>query len=182
MLNRFLLLPLIMALAAAAGAADEIFPVDFQAAMRMARTPDKAGEAEAAFLELTARKVRHLQGTDAAMEQASVCALKRKDFAEAEKRAGRIQDKSLQTLCRMRIWDAQRRWTNIVEAVGDQDLTTWPDRLIYDAAKCRGRAYAMQGDTAAEKDFLLALAATFDVNQLAFANDPGKFLPGPGQG
>jgi tetratricopeptide (TPR) repeat protein len=58
-----------------------------------------------------------------------------------------------------------------VEAAGGQDLTTWPDRLVYDAAMCRGQAHAMQGDAAsAEKDFLLARKATFDANQLAFAN------------
>lgn len=171
MMNKLIFLVLIVALASTAGAAEPVFPVDFQEAMRMARTPGKDGEAEAVFLELADRQVRHQQCIEAALEQASLLALRRKDFEEAEKRAGRIKDKPLQTLCRMRIWDAQLRWTNIVEAAGSQDLAAWPDRLVYDAAMCRARAHAMLGNAvAAEKDFLLAQTTTFDANQLAFAN------------
>ena len=146
------------------------FPTDFQKAVCLCRTPGKAAEAEAAFLELAARKVRHSQATDAALEKASLCALRRRDFEEAEKRAGRIREKSLQTLCRMRIWEAQRRWADIVRVLGEQNIEAWPDRLIYDGAMCRGKAYAIQGNAAAEKDFLLARDSTFDVRELAFAN------------
>lgn len=171
MMNKLIFLVLIAALASTAGAAEPVFPVDFQEAMRLARTPGKEGEAETMFLELAERQARSRQGLEAALEQASLCALRRKDFEEAEKRAGRIQDKPLQTLCRMRIWDAQLRWTNIVEAAGSQDFVTWPDRLVYDAAMCRARAHAMLGEAAAaEKDFLLAQTSTFDANQLASAN------------
>jgi len=146
------------------------FPTDFQKAVRLYRTPGKAAEAEAVFLELAARKVRHSQATDAALEKASLCALRRKDFEEAEMRAGRVRDESLQTLCRMRIWEAQRRWADIVRVLGEQNIETWPDRLIYDAAMCRGKAYAIQGNLAAERDFLLARTCTFDTRELAFAN------------
>jgi len=146
------------------------FPTDFQEALRLGRAPGKEAEAEAAFLELAARKTRRTQGTDAALEMASLCALRRRDFEAAEKHAARVKEPSLRTLCRMRISQAQRRWNDILDAVGNQDLETWPDRLIYDAAMCRGRAYALRGAAAAERDFLLARKSTFDVREQAFAN------------
>ena len=179
MLNRLPFLIAAMALTCAGALSAASFPTDFQKAVRLYRTPGKAAEAEAAFLELAARKVRHSQATDAAMEKASLCALRRKDFEEAEKRAGRIREESLQTLCRMRIWEAQRRRADIVRVLGEQNIKTWPDRLIYDAAMCRGKAYSIQGNAAAEKDFLLARTCTFDTRELAFANLAlGRFYQG----
>lgn len=146
------------------------FPTDFQEALRLARTPGKEAEAEAAFLKLAERKTRRTQGTDAALERASQCALQRQDFEAAEKHAARAKEPSLRMLCRMRISQAQRRWDDILDAVGNQDLATWPDRLVYDAAMCRGRAYALECAAAAEKDFLLARESTYDTRELAFAN------------
>lgn len=146
------------------------FPVDFQAAVRLSQTPGKMAEAEAAFLELANRKVRRSQGPDAALERASMCALSRQDFEAAERHITGIKEPALQTLCRLRIWAAQQRWQDILGAVGDQDLEAWPDRLIHDAAMLRGMAHAIQGDAAAERDFLLACATTFDARELGFAN------------
>lgn len=146
------------------------FPSDFQEAMRLYQTPGKAAEAEAAFLALAARDVRDPSGPDAALEMASLCALQRKDFEAAEAHAGRVREAALRTLCRMRIREAQRQWTGLVELAGAEAFETWPDRLIYPAAMCRGKAYAILGNAAAEKDFLLARANTFEARELAYAN------------
>lgn len=146
------------------------FPLDFQEAKRLYQTSGKAAEAEAAFLALAARDVRDPSGPDAALEMASLCAVQRKDFAAAEARAGRIREGALRTLCRMRIREAQRQWTGLVGLAGAETFETWPDRLIYAAAMCRGRAHAILGSTAAEKDFLLARANTIDATELGFAN------------
>jgi tetratricopeptide (TPR) repeat protein len=170
MLNRLSFLVAVIALTCADGSSAGNFPLDFQEAVRLYHTPGTAADAEAAFLELAARKIRHSRGTDAALEMASLCALRRQDFEEAEQRADRIQEESLRILCRMRIWEAQRRWADIVDGLGKQNIETWPDRLIYDAAMCRGKAYAIQRNAAAEKDFQLALAYTIDARELAFAN------------
>ncbi len=169
-MNRILFLVLTLAFATHSGAATASFPEDFQEAMRLVGTPGKMAEAEAIFLELAGRPSRKPQGSDAALEQASLCAVRRNDFEEAGKRADQIREEPLQTLCRMRILDAQRRWKDVVSAAGGQDLATWAERLIYDAAMCRGRAYAMLGDLAAEKDFLLARTFTIEASQLALAN------------
>lgn len=170
MMNRILFFVLILAFVTVGSAAPASFPEDFQEAMRLVRTPGKMAEAEAIFLELAARPSRKPQGPDAALEQAARCAVQRKDFEEAGKRADRIREEPLQTLCRMRILDAQRHWKDVVSAAGGQDLATWPERLIYDAAMCRGRAFAFLSDLAAEKDFLLARTFTIEANQLALAN------------
>jgi len=170
MLNRLSFLVAVIGLTCAYGSSAGNFPSNFQEAVRLYHTQGKAADAEAAFLELAARKVRHSRGTDAALEMASLCALRRQDFEEAEQRADRIQEESLRILCRMRIWEAQRRWADIVDGLGKQDIETWPDRLIYDAAMCRGKAYAIQRNAAAERDFQLALAYTIDARELAFAN------------
>jgi len=146
------------------------FPSDFQEAMRLYQTPGKAADAEAAFLALAARDVRDPSGPDAALEMASLCALQRKDFEAAEAHAGRVREAALRTLGRMRIREAQRQWTGLVELAGAEAFETWPDRLIYPAAMCRGKAYAILGNAAAEKDFLLARASTFEARELGYAN------------
>ena len=170
MLNRLSLMVAVIGLTGIEGSSAGSFPSDFQEAVRLYHTPGKAADAEAAFLELAARRIRHSRGTDAALEKASLCALRRKDIEEAEQRADRIQEESLRTLCRMRIWEAQRRWAEIVDGLSKQNIETWPDRLIYDAAMCRGKAYAILRDAAAEKDFQLALVYTIDARERAFAN------------
>ncbi len=169
-MNRVLFFVLTLTFVMVGSAATTSFPEDFQEAMRLVRTPGKAAEAEALFLELAERPSRRPQGPDAALEQASWCAAQRKDFEEAGNRADRIRDEPLKRLCWMRIRETQRRWADVVSAADGQDLATWPERLIYDAAMCRGRAYVMLGDVAAEKDFLLARTFTIDADQLARAN------------
>ena len=84
MLNRLSFLGAVIGLTCAYGSAAGNFPSDFQEAVRLLRTPGKEADAEAAFLELAARKIRHSRGTDAALEMASLCALRRKGFEEAE--------------------------------------------------------------------------------------------------
>lgn len=146
------------------------FPTDFQAAMRLLQTPGGQAEAEAAFLELAARDVRDPSGPDAALEMASWCAVQRRDLEAAEARAGQVREAALKTLCRMRIREAARQWTGLVELAGGEPIETWPDRLVYAAAMCRGKAYAILGNAAAERDFLLARASTCDTTELARAN------------
>jgi hypothetical protein len=146
------------------------FPVDFQAAMRLFQSPGTRAEAEAAFLELAARDVRDPSGPDAALEMASWCAVQRRDLEAAEVRAGQVREAALRMLCRMRIREAERQWTRLVELAGAEPLETWPDRLVYAAAMCRGKAHAILGNAAAEKDFLLARANTYDATELARAN------------
>lgn len=146
------------------------FPSDFQAAMRLLQTPGRHAEAEAAFLELASRDVRDPSGPDAALEMASLCALQRKDLEAAEARAGQVREAALRTLCRMRIREAGRQWKGLVELAGGEPLETWPDRLVYAAAMCRGKAYTILGNAAAEQDFLLARANTCDTTEVARAN------------
>ncbi len=100
------------------------FPADFQEAMRLYQTPGKDAEAEAAFLALAAREVRGPSGPDAALEMASLCAMQRKDFEAAEAHAGRVRETALRTLCRMRIREAQRQWTGLVELAGAEAFET----------------------------------------------------------
>ncbi len=116
-------------------------------------------EAIATYLELTrAEDITDFQTADA-LQHAAECAIRLKDFERAENLAQQIPIDVVAQTVRMQSLAAQRRWAEIVSAVGPEDLTKWPFWQIGEAAFIRGKAYfSTKQAERADADFQLALA------------------------
>lgn len=146
----------------------ENFPNDFQAALKLVNE-GKIIEAEEAFLKLAGQKAGK-RATDESMAQAAYCALAQKKFDQAVEYAGKIGDKPLGTLCRMKILQKQNKWDEILSLSKSEEIDKWPDAMIYDGMLCRGRAYAARQEApGAEKDFVAAGKNTLSADDKAFA-------------
>jgi len=137
------------------------FPTEYQAAMRLFVT-NKIPEAKEAFTALVA-SAPNSEAKDAALMQASYCEVQLKQVEEATKLAAGIKDKYSGTLCRMNMQALQSKYAEVVALAKDEDFTTWPDALIFDALMCRGNSLSRTGEAvAAEKDFRDALGHTIN--------------------
>lgn len=131
----------------AAGALAD-YPADRKAALDLARA-GKNEEAISAFVKMTEGKVTDFQKSDA-LEQAVLCALRLQKYDRAAELAKQIPSVPVSKLCQMRILMDQRKWQEVVEKFKDEDLSTWPDSIIGEAAWNRGQAalYAKNGEQA----------------------------------
>lgn len=143
------------------------FPEDYQAALKLYNS-GKFAEAEQAFIKLQDEKTTP-RGIDESLAYAAYSALQQKNVAKANEYAGKIKDKSLNTFCRMRLLDMQKKWDEIIAMSKDEDFEKWPEYLVYGAYNCRGNAYSRTNNPEkAEKDFLGALKGTVDKSNKAY--------------
>jgi tetratricopeptide (TPR) repeat protein len=145
-----------VAFVAACALAD--YPEDRKAALALAGA-GKNEEAIAAFVKMAAGKLSDFQKSDA-LEQAVLCALRLRKYDQATELAKQIPQAPVAKLCLMRILMDQRKWQELVDQFKDEDLATWPDAVVGEAAWNRGQAalYLKKGEPAV-KD--LAKAADY---------------------
>lgn len=124
------------------------YPADRKAALALANS-GKTEEAIAAFLKLTEGKVTDFQKSDA-LEQAVLLALRLNKYDRATELAKQIPMAPVSKLSQMRILMAQRKWQEVLDTFKDEDLSTWPDSVIGEAAWSRGQAalYTKNGEQA----------------------------------
>lgn len=145
------------------------FPMEYQAAQRLYAS-NKVSEARAAFAALIV-SAPTVEAKDAALAQASYCEVQLKHVEQASTLAAGIKDKYMSKLCRMNILTVQAQFAEVVALVKEEDFSTWPDAMIYDALMCRGNAWSRVRDTvAAEKDFREALGYTINDYKKAIAH------------
>jgi len=145
------------------------FPTEYQAAMRLF-VSNKFPEAKTAFEALIASAPTP-EAKDAALMQASYCEVQLKHVEEATNLAAAIKDKYLGTLCRMKLLTLQSKYAEVVALVKDEDFSTWPDALIFEAFMVRGEASGRMRDAvAAGKDFRAALNYTINDYKKATAH------------
>lgn len=115
-------------------------------------------EALAAYLKMSeAEKISDFRKSDA-LQQAARCAAALKDFERADELADQIPIESVAKTTRMNNLTAQRKWQEIPEAFGDQDLSQWPFWQIGEGAYVRGKAYYFsKNGERADDDLKLAL-------------------------
>lgn len=145
------------------------FPEKFQTALKLYHK-NKMTEAEETFLKLATEKVRPY-AKDASMEYAAYCAMGRREYNKAEEYAAKIKDGKVRIFCRMNLLQRQRKLNEIIKISGNEQLASWPDRIISEAALIRGRAYArLRESKKAEQDFILSRKSTMDLRQKAYAD------------
>ncbi|MDE0866789.1 MAG: DUF4838 domain-containing protein [Rubripirellula sp.] len=118
----------------------------------------KWDEALAAYLELAKmEKVTDFQKS-IALQQAAHCAGNLKDFERADKLVGTIPIESVSLTAKMQNLGAQRKWGEMVEQFGDEDLNQWPFWQIGEGASIRGKgSFFTKSGKKAEADLQLAL-------------------------
>jgi tetratricopeptide (TPR) repeat protein len=124
------------------------YPADRKAALTLANA-GKNEEAMAAFAKMAEGKVTDFQKSDA-LEQAVLCAIRLKKYDQAAELAKQIPMAPVSKLCQMRILMDRREWQKVVDTFKDEDLSTWPDNIIGEAAWTRGQAalYMKNGEQA----------------------------------
>ncbi|MHC4874311.1 MAG: tetratricopeptide repeat protein [Planctomycetota bacterium] len=144
------------------------FAQEFQKADKL-MAQRKFAEAEKSFNELLGSKERRVR-RDPVYYELAACALNLKDVEKAESYASNIKDKTLKKSFYLRLLTEQRNNSKIAELYKNEDISIWPENLIYDAAVNRSRAFtALENYKAAEKDLLLALQYTIVNNQKCMA-------------
>ncbi|MHC4873669.1 MAG: tetratricopeptide repeat protein [Planctomycetota bacterium] len=146
------------------------FAQEFQKAYAL-RLAGKPAEAEKAFTALLELKVRRSpQTTDTVISELALCALSQKNTGKADEYINRIKDPAIKKSCRVVILSSQRKNKEIVELLKNEDISTWHERLIFNAALYRGRAYlTLKNYKEAEADFKLATQYILDRSSLASA-------------
>lgn len=145
------------------------FPEKFQTALRLYHK-NKMAEAEEIFLKLAAEKVRQY-AKDESMEYAAYCAMGRREYDKAEEYAAKIKNGKVRVFCRMNLLQRQRKPDEIIKISEKEQLDSWPDRIVSEAALIRGRAYAaLKKGQKAEQDFILSRKTTIDLRQKAYAD------------
>jgi tetratricopeptide (TPR) repeat protein len=132
---------------------------DFQSAVKL-YNGGKYAEAEGAFVKLGEQNTSP-KSADDSLAYAAYSAGQQKNIDKAMEYAGKIKDKSSNTLCRMKLLEMQRKWDEIISISKDEDFDQYPDSLKYDSFLCRGNAYLrVKNAENAEKDFLAVLKNT----------------------
>jgi hypothetical protein len=118
----------------------------------------KWDQALPAYLKLTkAKKISDFRKSHA-LQQATRCALGLKDIKRAEELAAQIPIESVRKTAQMQILASQRKWKQIVDDFGSEDLTQWPFWQIGEAAFERGKAHNFtRAAKQTEADLKLAL-------------------------
>ena len=133
-----------------------------RAAANLARAR-KWENAIAAYIALTTRKkVTDFQKSDA-LQHAVGCARNLRNYSRAEELTGRIPIDAVAKTVRMENLLAERKWDDVVERYGGEDLSKWPFWQIGAGAFARAKAYVFtKNGKAAEADLQAALAYTPD--------------------
>ncbi|MHC4873056.1 MAG: tetratricopeptide repeat protein [Planctomycetota bacterium] len=100
----------------------------------------KSKEALEIFIKLSEARYTDFQKDDA-LEQAIEICLKKRDYKQAELLAGKITDKNLQDLLKIKTLSYQRKWKDIIIISGKLDFNKWPQSLRARAYAQRGKAY-----------------------------------------
>jgi tetratricopeptide (TPR) repeat protein len=142
------------------------FPQDYQSAIKL-YNGGKYAESEEAFVKLT-EQTSAPRGIDESLAYAAYSAEQQKKSDKALEFAGKIKDKTLNTFCRMKLLEIQKKWVDIIALSKDEDFEKWPEYLIYGAYNCRGNAYSRANNAEkSEKDFLCAEKNTMDAGNKA---------------
>jgi len=97
------------------------------------------------------------------LKQAAAAARALKDYARADELSARIPIEAERKNAEMLTLLAQRKAKDVIERLGDEDLTMWPFWAAGEGYYARGRAYAALGDAAkAAADFHAALPLAGD--------------------
>lgn len=100
----------------------------------------KREEALAAFTKMATGAKSALQKSDA-LEQAVLSAISLKKHDEAMELARQIPLAPVSKTCQMRILSATRKWQQLVDKFGAEDISKWPEGLDAEAFFLRGGAY-----------------------------------------
>ncbi|MFK5922461.1 MAG: DUF4838 domain-containing protein [Verrucomicrobiota bacterium] len=123
----------------------------------------KSKEAMEAYVAMAAGKgISDFQKSDA-LQFAALAAQRLKEYERAEQLAGQIPLESVAKTVRMENLLAQRKWQDLVEQFGSEDIGEWPFWQRGAGAFARGRAYAItKAGEKAESDLKMALQYTPD--------------------
>ncbi len=123
----------------------------------------KLDEALDAYIALAAGDGVNDYQTSAALEQAAFCARSLQDYDRAARITGQIPLEAVASTARMQILLAQRKWNELIEQFGDEDLARWPFWKAGEGHYHRGRAFSVIGrGKEAEADLGKALELTTD--------------------
>jgi tetratricopeptide (TPR) repeat protein len=132
------------------------YPADRKAAAAL-YAAGKNEEALAAFKKMAADKVTDFQKSDA-LEQASFCAHRLKQFDLALELARQIPIAPISKCVQMNHMVYQRKYKELVEKFKDEDIASWPEEIAGRSFSFRAQAYFTVGDgKKAEADFKNAL-------------------------
>jgi len=138
------------------------FLIEFNRASQLKKRR-KFGESMTAFTMLADYPQATVLQRSRVLAEAAACARALRDEDQAAGFAARIPLASLAKIARMENLGAQRKWTEIIDEFGGEDLGRLSFTEIGAAASLRGRAhYAAKNGAAAEADFQLALQYTSD--------------------
>lgn len=147
----------------AADAPDYI--VDRKAAMSLMQS-GKTEEALAAFQKLIDIAMTDLQKSDA-RQQAALCANSLKQYDQALELAKQIPMAPMSKFTQMQILSSARKWQELVDTFGGEDIGKWPDSLKGEAYFVRGDAhYTAKNGAAAESDLKQAADYLLNANSL----------------
>jgi predicted negative regulator of RcsB-dependent stress response len=160
------LLPCLLLLALHASA------VDYVAAREQAETlanQGKAQEAREAYLALASDDLGEVQRSDA-LTQAAFLSDRLNEFDRALELARQIPLPYEGKATEIQLLAQHRRWLEILERFGGEDLTRWPDTLVGNAAYNRGLANrSRRNGEAALADLKLASETLLEDNVLGLA-------------
>jgi predicted negative regulator of RcsB-dependent stress response len=123
----------------------------------------KLDEALTTFVALSNREKATDYQISHALRQAAACARHSKNFEQAAELAKQIPLAAMSKTAQMENLLAQQKGKEIIDQVGDEDLSQWPFTEIGAAALARGRAYyALKAGEQADADLRLALEYTSD--------------------
>ena len=129
----------------------------------------KHEEALAAFIKMAEGDFTDFQKSDA-LEQAALCANRLKRYDQAMKLAQQIPMEPVSKTCQMKSMTGNRKWQEVIDRFKDEDIDSWPDWLIGEASRARGRAYYVLKDgTNAGKDLKRAADYLMEDNSKGLA-------------
>lgn len=143
--------------------------VDRKAAMELMKAR-KYEEALAALTKMANGEVTDFQKSDA-MEQAAYCCDRLKRYDQAMETAKEIPLEAVSKTVQMTLMYRNRKWKEVIEQFGNEDINAWPDTV-------KSKAYRARGGSASRiKDGKLAVAdltkaAEYTMNR----NDRGRVL------
>jgi hypothetical protein len=134
--------------------------IDFSAANKL-MSSRKYEEALAAYVALSKREKATDYQKSHALARAATCARLGKHFERATELASQIPLEAIAKTVQMENLLGERKWDEVIEQFGNEDISTWPFTQIGTAAFARGRAYyGERVGNKADADLRLALEFT----------------------
>jgi len=145
------------------------FPQEYQAALRLYDAA-KFSEAKAA-LDALGESNPIPQALDRCLVHAAYCENQLKAPDKADALAARIKNPHLRTFCRANLLTQRSQYAEAFTVLKGEDLSAWPDALIFDALLIRANAAGRLHDSvAAEKDYRAALGSTLNDSKKAIVH------------